>query len=283
MPELPEVETVRLGLIPVLENRLLTRVLARRNDFRTKLPPDFATRLIGRRVIALERRAKYLIWRLDDGEAALVHLGMSGSMTIQKPPFPDLRKHDHLLFETEDRIRILYRDPRRFGSLALIRYDALLQTAPLSLLGPEPLENAFSGQGLHLKLAGKRQNIKAALLDQKNVAGLGNIYVCEALFRAGIHPFSEAGKLDLQALERLVSTIKSVLEEAIKAGGSSLKDHRQASGEMGYFQHAFQVYDREGQDCLVCKGKETIKRVTQNGRSTYYCALCQPVPEGLDF
>ena len=290
MPELPEVETVRLGLAPALEGHILTRVNAKRADLRIAFPENFAARLTGRRVLKLARRAKYLLAHLDDGQTLIVHLGMSGRLTVHGP---DARvrpggfhhktaddgsgdgKHDHVVFETDAGTRIVFTDHRRFGLMTIADTDALSSHALFAGLGPEPLDEAFTSAFLSAALKGKRTPIKSALLDQRVVAGLGNIYVCEALFRARISPKRLAASVAGERAKRLVPAIKKVLEDAIRAGGSSLRDYAKADGELGYFQHHFAVYDREGKPCpgKDCRGK--IKRIVQSGRSTYYCPSCQ--------
>ncbi|HSV03640.1 MAG TPA: bifunctional DNA-formamidopyrimidine glycosylase/DNA-(apurinic or apyrimidinic site) lyase [Phenylobacterium sp.] len=286
MPELPEVETVRGGLAPVLEGRRLARVEARRPDLRFPLPENFVQALTGARVERLERRAKYLLARLDREDTLVMHLGMSGRFEIagrrgvDRPgefrfaaePDP---KHAHVLFETDAGTKITYFDPRRFG------YMALVNTATLGLhpwfagLGPEPLSEAFDAAHLARAFAGRKQGPKTLLLDQRIVAGLGNIYVCEALHRARISPFRAAGRISRPRLARLVEAIKAVLAEAIAAGGSSLRDYAQADGALGYFQHRFRVYDREGRPCPNAGCDGVIARRTQAGRSSFYCPACQ--------
>ena len=292
MPELPEVETVRRGLIPVLEGRRIARAVARRADLRVPFPDRFGQRLTGRQVIALRRRAKYILADLDDGETLIVHLGMSGRFTIYAPgsnegamlgdfhhDMPEAAagagKHDHLLLETEDGARIVYNDHRRFGLMLLELTGSIDEHRLFSALGPEPLEPPLDGKALSLRLAGKATPIKAALLDQRVVAGLGNIYVSEALSRSGISPKRMAGSLSPARVAKLASAVTDVLTDAIAAGGSTLRDHAQPNGELGYFQHAFRVYDREGEPCPTpaCKGQ--IKRIVQAGRSTFYCPVCQ--------
>jgi formamidopyrimidine-DNA glycosylase len=290
MPELPEVETVRLGLVPALEGRILTRVNAKRADLRIAFPENFAARLTGRRVLTLSRRAKYLLAHLDNGQTLIVHLGMSGRLTIHGPG-AHIRpggfhhktaddgsgdgKHDHVVFDTDEGTRIVFTDHRRFGLMTIADTDALSSHVLFAGLGPEPLDENFTPAFLSAALKGKRTPIKSALLDQRVVAGLGNIYVCEALFRSRISPKRLAASVAGPRAERLVPAIKKVLEAAIKAGGSSLRDYAKADGELGYFQHHFAVYDREGQPCPTkdCRGK--IKRIVQSGRSTYYCPSCQ--------
>ncbi len=286
MPELPEVETVRRGLAPVLEGIQLTRVEARRPDLRFPLPANFVQMLTGATILRLERRAKYLLGRLDREDTLVMHLGMSGRFEISHPegesrpgqfhhavdPNP---KHAHIVFETEAGVRVTYYDPRRFG------YMALVNTATLDLhpwfagLGPEPLSEAFDAAHLKAAFAGRKQGPKTLLLDQRIVAGLGNIYVCEALNRARISPFKPAGKVPARKLEALVPEIKAVLAEAITAGGSTLRDFAQTDGALGYFQHRFRTYDREGQPCRNDGCGGTIGRKVQAGRSTFYCPTCQ--------
>jgi len=297
MPELPEVETVRRGLAPHMEGRVLARVEQRRPDLRFPLPAGFVGRLIGRRVLRLGRRAKYLLMHLDDGTVLIAHLGMSGSFVVtpSQPrstepaaptsyPLPeDLAntpgarrpQHDHVVFHLDDGGCVTFNDPRRFGYMLLDREETLDRHPRLAGIGPEPLGNAFSGPVLAAALAGRLSPIKAALLDQKVVAGLGNIYVCEALFRAGISPKRTAATVQGARAERLAEAIRAVLAEAIEAGGSSLRDFVHASGELGYFQHRFSVYGREGEACPGCTCDRTILRIVQAGRSTFYCARRQ--------
>lgn len=279
MPELPEVETVARGLAAVWEGRRFVRVEARRPDIRKPLPADFAARLTGRRVLRVGRRAKYLVVTLEDGLALLGHLGMSGRMVITQGRNEPPGKHDHVEFVTDEGVAVTFCDPRRFGLLDLCASDGLGAHPLLAGLGPEPLDDSFTAAALAAALAGKQTPIKAALLDQGVVAGLGNIYVSESLFRAGISPLRPAGSLSVRETAKLVPAIQAVLTEAIAAGGSSLKDHVQPSGELGYFQHAFAVYDREGQACpgCTCDPARTggVRRVVQAGRSTFYCAKKQ--------
>lgn len=279
MPELPEVETVARGLAAVWEGRTLSRVVCRRPDLRKPLPADFAARLSGRLIRTVGRRAKYLLVRLDGGLVMLGHLGMSGRMVISKgrnaPPGP----HDHVEFVTADGTMVTFCDPRRFGLLDLCGEDVLDAHPLLACLGPEPLDEAFTAAVLADRLSGKNTPIKAALLDQGVVAGLGNIYVSESLFRARILPTRTAGSLSRKEIALLVPAIKEVLRAAIAAGGSSLKDHVQPTGELGYFQHSFAVYDREGQSCPDCDCDIAktggVRRIVQSGRSTFYCAKKQ--------
>ncbi len=273
MPELPEVETVRRGLIGPLEGRVLARVQQNRPDLRWPLPANFAKRLTGRRVQRLDRRAKFILARLDDGQVWITHLGMSGRMLLSRdatvPPGP----HDHIVIETDGGDVVTFNDVRRFGMMDLVPEDDIAEHFLLRELGPEPLGNAFNDAALSAALAGRKTPIKAALLDQKIVAGLGNIYVCEALYRAGISPKRLARSVAGKRAARLVPAIRDVLDQAIAAGGSSLRDYVQASGELGYFQHNFAVYGREGEPCQNC-GKP-VRRIVQSGRSTFYCGACQ--------
>jgi formamidopyrimidine-DNA glycosylase len=286
MPELPEVETVRGGLAPVLEGHRLARVEARRPDLRFPLPENFVQLLTGATVVSLRRRAKYLLASLDREDTLVMHLGMSGRFEIARPagderpgqfhyaPDPDPR-HAHVVFETEAGTKVTYYDPRRFGYMALVN-TATLELHPwFAGLGPEPLSPAFDTAHLEAAFADRRQGPKTLLLDQRIVAGLGNIYVCEALHRARISPFRQAGRITRPRLARLVEAVREVLTEAIAAGGSSLRDYAQADGALGYFQHSFRVYDREGRPCpnLACHG--VIRRKVQGGRSTFYCPTCQ--------
>ncbi|MBF0393203.1 MAG: bifunctional DNA-formamidopyrimidine glycosylase/DNA-(apurinic or apyrimidinic site) lyase [Alphaproteobacteria bacterium] len=273
MPELPEVETVRRGLAPVLEGHVIRRAEARRPDLRVPLPANFAERLTGRRVLAVRRRAKYLLIDLDDGWVWLAHLGMSGRMTIGEGGMLD--RHDHVVVETDAGVVVTYRDPRRFGLMDLVPAAALDAHPSLAALGPEPLDDSFTAVALGAMLAGRKGPLKTTLLDQRVVAGLGNIYVCEALFRAGLSPIRAAGTLGGRATTRLWQAIRAVLAEAIEAGGSSLRDHQRPDGELGYFQHGFRVYGREGQPCPDCDCGGGVLRLAQAGRSTFYCAKRQ--------
>lgn len=282
MPELPEVETVRQGLVPVLEGRRLARVIARRGDLRFPLPKDFAERLTGRYVQKLTRRAKYILAHLDGDEILIIHLGMSGRFQIESGEVgrflrnaTDHGKHDHIEFITDRGVRVVFSDHRRFGMMDIFPVAALASYRFLAEIGPEPLEDEFTSGVLRKRLAGKRAPIKAALLDQRVVAGLGNIYVCEALFRAGISPKRVSATIKVPGVARLVDEIKAVLQEAIQAGGSTLRDYKQTSGALGYFQHNFRVYDREGECCSRAGCKGTITRIVQSGRSTFFCASCQ--------
>jgi formamidopyrimidine-DNA glycosylase len=289
MPELPEVETVRRGLAPRLVGSKILRVDLRRPDLRFPFPENFAERLRGRRIMRLERRAKYLIAPLDDGTALVAHLGMSGSFRIEdqgEPPggfaFPRSKNpaHDHVVIHL-DGAMVIYNDPRRFGFMALATEDELPTHPFFMALGVEPLSNDFNAAMLAQLFADRKTSLKAALLDQRLIAGLGNIYACEALHRAGLSPERPAGDLSgrdaasRKSAERLARSIRDVLDEAVAAGGSSLRDHRQADGSLGYFQHNFRVYDRTGETCPTPKCGGIIQRRTQNGRSTFYCPKCQ--------
>ncbi len=283
MPELPEVETVRLGLAGVLEGRRLLRVEARRPDLRFPLPRGFEMRLSGSRVETLARRGKFLLIHLDRDLTLIAHLGMSGRFRIFKgapdDPPPPPERHDHILFDIEGGATVRFNDPRRFGFMDLVETGALGEYRMLKTLGPEPLANEFNGPALAAALKGKKTPIKAALLDQSVIAGMGNIYVSEALFRAGLSPRRKAGTVQGGRAEKLTRAIRDVLTEAIAAGGSSLRDHRRPDGELGYFQHSFAVYGREGQPCpgCDCDWARTggIRRLVQSGRSTFYCAAKQ--------
>ena len=267
MPELPEVETTVRGLERVLKNRRITRVEARRGDLRRSFPKDLGQRLTGAEVTGLGRRAKYGLIHTDRGDTMVFHLGMSGSWRIDHAR---LEKHDHLLLETDEGRRLALNDPRRFGSVDLVPTGELERWPAFEALGPEPFE--IDARELQRRLRGRTAAIKLLLGDQRVVAGLGNIYVCEALHRARIHPKRAGGSISLDRLERLVIAIKGVLAEAIEAGGSTLRDFISPDGELGYFSKTFAVYDREGQPC-GCGG--TVRRVVQGGRSTFYCPACQ--------
>lgn len=267
MPELPEVETTVRGLERVLKGRRITSVEARRADLRRSFPKDLGQRLTGAKVTGLGRRAKYGLIHTDRSDTMIFHLGMSGSWRIDHAT---LEKHDHLLLETDEGRRLALNDPRRFGSVDLVPTDELDQWPPFKALGPEPFE--LDARGLRERLRGRTAAIKLLLGDQRIVAGLGNIYVCEALYRAGIHPRRAAGSVSLERLKRLVVAIRDVLNEAIEAGGSTLRDFISPDGELGYFAKTFAVYDREGKPCS-CGGR--VKRIVQGGRSTFYCPKCQ--------
>lgn len=292
MPELPEVETVRRGLQPVMEGVRISRVETRRGDLRFPFQKDFTSRLDGKVVTSVGRRAKYLMADLETGDVLLMHLGMSGSFRVALPdgettpgdfhyPRSEDRTHDHVVFHMASGATVSFNDPRRFGYMKVIPRVEVDTEPLLRGLGPEPLGNEFDAAMLARACADKKTSLKAALLDQRVVAGLGNIYVCEALFRAHLSPKRLASTLATKNGEpndhakRLVAAIHSVLSAAIKAGGSSLRDHRQTNGELGYFQHTFQVYDREGEPCKTSKCSGVVKRFTQNGRSTFWCPKCQ--------
>lgn len=300
MPELPEVETVRRGLQPVMEGAKILKAEARRADLRFPFQKDFIARLDGQIVTGLGRRAKYLMADLESGDVLVMHLGMSGSFRILKDedsktpgkfhhPRAEDRAHDHVVFHMSSGSSVIFNDPRRFGYMKIIARKALEQEPLLKDLGPEPLGNEFDAAMLAHSCANKKTSLKAALLDQRVVAGLGNIYVCEALYRAHLSPRRLAATLAMKTRQRkgvagaeptdhakrLVTSIHAVLNQAIKAGGSSLRDHRQTSGELGYFQHSFQVYDREGEKCQTAGCGGIVKRFTQNGRSTFWCPKCQ--------
>jgi formamidopyrimidine-DNA glycosylase len=278
MPELPEVETVRRGLLPAMEGRLIERAEVNRPDLRWPLPARMAERLTGARVTALRRRSKYILADLDTGETLLIHLGMSGRMLVSGITLGDFfyehaapEKHDHVVLHLSGGARVTFNDARRFGAMDLLPTATAESHPLLAQIGPEPLGNAFDESYLAARLQGRNTPIKSALLDQHLVAGLGNIYVCEVLFRAGIAPDRRAGSIDNPGA--LVPIIREVLAEAIEAGGSSLKDYRRTDGELGYFQKAFAVYGREGEACLTCAAP--IQRITQSGRSSFFCAACQ--------
>jgi formamidopyrimidine-DNA glycosylase len=277
MPELPEVETVRRGLVPFLEGHTLVRVDQRRANLRFPFPPNFDKQLRNRRVERLRRRAKYILVHLDNGLVLIIHLGMSGRMTITPPGkvAPEPGKHDHVIFGTDEGAVIMFNDVRRFGLMLLEHEDKLDQHPLLKDIGPEPLGNEFSEQYFSQALKGRKSSIKSALLDQKVVAGVGNIYACEALYRAGISPKRTADSVAGKRAERLVPVIRDVLDEAIAKGGSTLKDYVQTDGELGYFQHEFAVYGREGEPCPDCDCNKTVRRIVQSGRSTFYCAKRQ--------
>jgi formamidopyrimidine-DNA glycosylase len=292
MPELPEVETVRRGLQPVMEGARFVRVEARRPDLRRPLPKEFVKRLEGRSVTGLGRRAKYLLADLSSGDVLLMHLGMSGSFRVSEEqgektpgdfhhPRSDDRTHDHIVFHMSSGARISFNDPRRFGLMLLVPRVELSEHPLMKEIGPEPLGNAFDAALLAEACHRKKTSLKAALSDQKVVAGLGNIYVCEALHRALLSPKRMASTIATRTgapnerAERLVDAVKAVLGDAIKAGGSSLRDHRRTDGELGYFQHHFRVYDREGAKCVTPGCKGTVKRIVQGGRSTFFCPVCQ--------
>ena len=292
MPELPEVETVRRGLEPALVGATIDAVDQRRPDLRFPFPVEFAARLTGRRVDTLERRAKYLLAGLDDGRVLVMHLGMSGSFRIEARdaavvpgafhhPRSARETHDHVVLALSNGMRVVYNDPRRFGFMLLVERAALAQHPLFALLGLEPLGDDLDGSTLARLFAGRAAPLKAALLDQTLIAGLGNIYVCEALHRAGLSPRRAAGTLARRdgsptaRAHKLAGVIREVLLEAVAAGGSSLRDHRRTDGSLGYFQHTFRVYDREDDPCPNLKCAGIVKRIVQGGRSTFFCSVCQ--------
>lgn len=294
MPELPEVETVRRGLEPTLVGARIEQLVLRRKDLRFAFPERFAERVSGQRVNSLSRRAKYLIAELESGEALIMHLGMTGRFIIEQIGQAPLEPgefydavtrhagHDHVVFELGPRGRITYNDVRRFGFMDLAPMAALSTSKHFAGMGLEPLGNALSGETLAALFAGKAAPLKAVLLDQRLIAGLGNIYVCEALFRAGLHPALPAGSIATKTgrprpkAHELAQIIRDVLTEAIAAGGSTLRDFAHADGSLGYFQHAFKVYDREGEPCVTPGCDSTVERMVQLGRSTFFCPSCQP-------
>ncbi|RYH01584.1 bifunctional DNA-formamidopyrimidine glycosylase/DNA-(apurinic or apyrimidinic site) lyase [Salipiger sp. IMCC34102] len=282
MPELPEVETVRRGLAPAMEGRRIARAEVNRPDLRWPFPERMADRLTGARVERLRRRSKYILADLDSKETLLVHLGMSGRMLVSGARVGDFHhdhpapaKHDHVVLHMDHGARVTFNDARRFGAMDLMATGSEEDHWLIRDIGPEPLSNHFDESYLVARLKGRNTPIKAALLDQRIVAGLGNIYVCEVLHRAGIHPARKAGRISAARVARLVPLIREVLTEAIAAGGSSLRDYRQADGDLGYFQHEFAVYDREGAPCPrpACPG--VIRRIVQSGRSSFFCPACQ--------
>jgi formamidopyrimidine-DNA glycosylase len=292
MPELPEVETVRRGLAPVMEGARFVKVEANRPDLRRPFPKDFVKRLTGKTVTGLGRRAKYLLADLSSGDVLMMHLGMSGSFRVAKSgraktpgkfhhPRSQARAHDHVVFHMSSGAQVIFNDPRRFGLMLLVPRAELAEHPLMREVGPEPLGNAFDAAMLARACAGKKTSLKAALSDQKVVAGLGNIYVCEALHRARLSPKRRASSLagrngaPNERAERLVDAIKAVLNDAIAVGGSSLRDHRRTDGELGEFQHNFRVYDREGERCVTPGCPGTVKRIVQGGRSTFFCPTCQ--------
>ncbi len=280
MPELPEVETVRRGLLPVMEGHVIVRAQVNRPDLRFPLPALMADRLTGQTVQSLRRRSKYILADLSSRETLLIHLGMSGRMLISGAvigafhhPHPAPQKHDHVILTMANGTQITFNDARRFGAMDLMPTANWQAHKLLADLGPEPLGNAFNEIYLAQRLANRQTPIKSALLDQTILSGLGNIYVCEVLHRAGIAPTRLAGDMSAKDVARLVPLIREVLTEAIDAGGSSLRDYRQTDGELGYFQHTFRVYDREGEPCLTCG--QPIARLVQSGRSSFHCPICQ--------
>jgi formamidopyrimidine-DNA glycosylase len=278
MPELPEVETVRRGLVPRMVGHRITRLIQRRKDLRVKLPAKFAAKVEGRTVTAIVRRAKYMLMRLDDGQTLIVHLGMSGRMTLhdaQSAAEHPFERHDHVVFDMDDGWQVRFNDARRFGLMLLVPTESVEKHKAFKGLGPEPLDAAFDGAVLAARLKGRRTPIKAALLDQKTLVGVGNIYACEALYLSGVSPRRSAHTVQGDRAERLVAAIKQVLLRSIDDGGSTLRDHIQPGGELGYFQTRFKVYDRAGAPCPTRDCGHLVKRLVQGGRSTFYCAHCQ--------
>jgi formamidopyrimidine-DNA glycosylase len=296
VPELPEVETVKRGLAPSMEGKSVSRLELRRADLRFPFPDDFADRVAGRTILSLSRRAKYLLIDLDNGFSIVSHLGMSGSYRIEQGGDADVpgqfhmersrnEAHDHVIFHLAgadgESLRVIYNDPRRFGFMDMVERREMDLHPSFKGLGPEPVGNALSAAYLAIRFQGKAQPLKSTLLDQKVIAGLGNIYVCEALWRAHLSPQTPSGALvtakgePTTSLELLTEAIGTVIHEAIAAGGSSLRDHIQADGSLGYFQHSFNVYDREGEPCRTPGCTGTVERMTQAGRSTFYCPTCQ--------
>ena len=282
MPELPEVETVMRGMMPVMVGQGIARTEVNRPDLRWPFPENMAERLSGVRVENMRRRSKYILVDLESGETLLIHLGMSGRILISCDPLgnfvhdhPAPEKHDHVVFHMENGVRLTFNDPRRFGAMDILDTATANQSPLLRDIGPEPLGNEFDESYFVKKVKTRKSPIKNVLLDQKLVAGLGNIYVCEALFRAGIHPARRGDRISAKRLSPLVPIIREVLSDAIAAGGSSLRDFRNTEGELGYFQHRFDVYGREGEPCHAegCTG--TIERITQSGRSSFFCPNCQ--------
>ena len=282
MPELPEVETVLRGISPILEGNQIDYAQVNRPDLRRPFPNNLAKRLKNRKINFLYRRSKYILIDLSEGETLIMHLGMSGRIMISQKVAGTFhhntthsKKHDHFILHLKDNHKLTFNDPRRFGVIDLLRTETLELSGMLSQIGPEPLSNSFNEAYFVSTLRVKKTNIKSALLDQRVVAGLGNIYACEALFRAGISPKRQAFRISHKKLSSLVPIIKEILLEAISSGGSSLRDFRNASGDFGYFQHSFDVYGREDQDCYNTECDSKIKRITQAGRSSFYCSNCQ--------
>ena len=278
MPELPEVETVKRGLQSTVEGRKFTYVETRRGDLRVPFPEDFENRLTGRRVERLWRRAKYIMADLEGGETLVIHLGMSGRITVYAKRHNaeiERGKHDHVVFDTDAPAHIVFTDHRRFGLMALVDTATIESHALFKDLGVEPLSKRFNAEYLKQALKNKKTPIKSALLDQRVIAGLGNIYVCEALWRSRISPKRRAARIKAANIDVLAPAIKEVLQDALKAGGSTLRDYRHTNGELGYFQRVFAVYDREGERCMRRGCRGTIKRIVQSGRSSFYCPACQ--------
>ncbi|EBA04755.1 formamidopyrimidine-DNA glycosylase [Rhodobacteraceae bacterium HTCC2150] len=282
MPELPEVETVRQGLLGAMDGATITKAEVNRPDLRWPFPENMAQRITGQKVLGLSRRSKYILVSLASGETLIIHLGMSGRMTVSGDPLgqfhhehPAPQKHDHVVFHMDNGAQVTFNDPRRFGAMDLATSDDIENHWLISKIGPEPLGNEFNAPYLVERLKTRAMPIKTALLDQQIVAGLGNIYVCEVLFRAGVSPQRKAKDISAKKIGALVPIIRDVLSEAIVSGGSSLKDYRQADGELGYFQHRFKVYDREGETCLNDGCGTEISRIVQSGRSSFFCKKCQ--------
>ena len=279
MPELPEVETVRRGLVPRMVGHRIVRLTQRRKDLRVALPARFAQKVEGRTILAIDRRAKYLLLRLDDGQTLIVHLGMSGRMTLhdaQSAAEHPFERHDHVVFEMDDGWQVRFNDARRFGLMLLVPTEAVAQAQGVQGVGSRTARRGCSmARRSPARLKGKRTPIKAALLDQKTLVGVGNIYACEALFLSGISPRRSAHTVQGDRAARLVAAIKQVLLRSIDDGGSTLRDHVQPGGELGYFQTRFNVYDRTGAPCPTRDCGHLVKRLVQSGRSTFYCARCQ--------
>ena len=275
MPELPEVETVRRGLAPVLDGARIANVILRRRSLRVPIPDDFESRLIGRKIVRLGRRAKYLLIEVEGGTIVIAHLGMSGRMKIHRGEPAAPGPHDHADFVTEAGVTVRFTDPRRFGLLLLTTASEIDEHKLFRDLGPDPLGNDFNAVVLAEALAGRATPLKAALLDQKTVAGLGNIYVSESLFRARLSPKRLARTIKAKQAETLAAAIRTVIQDAVAAGGTTLRDHVTPDGELGYFAQSLTVYGREGEACPGCDGKRTIRRIVQSGRSTFYCTSCQ--------
>jgi len=275
MPELPEVETVCRGLERSILGDKFSRITLRRKNLRFPFEPGFAEALTDKKITRLDRRAKYILMTLEDGTVMIGHLGMSGSFRISDGPIAELDKHDHVVFETVKGVTVRYHDPRRFGFMLLTTADKMHAHPQLAHIGPEPLGNAFNGPELAARIKNRQAPIKAALLDQKTVAGVGNIYACEALFRSHISPKRKSSSIKGKRADTLAAAIRAVLEEAIASGGSTLRNYSQTSGELGYFQHRFLVYDKEGSDCPNSDCGGSIERIVQSGRSTFFCPNCQ--------
>lgn len=279
MPELPEVETVMRGMAPVLTGCVIKKAVKNRDTLRFPIPENFSQALTGKRVIALRRRSKYILMQVEGGLTVLIHLGMSGRVRLyagQEAENYSPEKHDHIILTTDQDIQVVYNDPRRFGMWLFLETESVDHHDLIKNIGPEPLGNSFHEDYLYTAFAGKKTPIKSALLDQRLIAGLGNIYVCEALWQTGIHPEKQTGQLSQSEVSALVPAIRTILEAAIHSGGSTLRDHARVDGELGYFQHHFKAYGREGEACLQSGCKGVITRITQSGRSTFYCPACQP-------